>query len=126
MEYVLTVKDDNRVNHYKVKKRNDKKFYISHREAFRSLNELIYHYAERADGLCCRLTLPASKIVSSNNNGNQYIDNDREISANELESIELLDQGNFGTVHRGEWRGIVSVAIKKLKPNKMQLDDFNK
>ena len=126
LEYVLTVNNEQRVNHYKIKQRNDKKFYISHKEAFRSLNELIYHYAERADGLCWRLTVPASRIASSNNNGNQHIDNDREISANELESMEELGQGHFGKVYRGEWRGIVSVAIKKLKPNKMELDDFNK
>lgn len=113
------------MKHYEIKRTINGKYYIHNEVKFRTLNELIYHYSIHARGLYHKLTLPASKIGLPTNDGNLHIGDNKGIFINELERGEHIDNGHFGEVFKGIWRGIVNVAIKTTKPN-VSRDEFLK
>ncbi|KAE9555743.1 hypothetical protein FO519_001095 [Halicephalobus sp. NKZ332] len=125
LEYALTIKDEHGVKHYKIKRLDgDEGFFITPRIKFRSLNELVHYYTERADGLCGQLTFPAPKIAPSRKDLSRDTQENWEIARDQLELKEKLGDGNFGEVWKGRWRGIVDVAIKTMKPGTMSSDAF--
>lgn len=125
LEYALTIKDDDGVKHYKIKKLdNDEGFFITPRIKFVSLTELVQYYSEKPDGLCGPLTFPAPKITPERKDLSKDTQENWEIPRNQLELKEKLGDGNFGEVWKGRWRGIVDVAIKTMKPGTMSSDAF--
>jgi len=53
-DYSLSVKDQDGVKHYRIRKLDNGYFYIAPRAAFPSIDLLVHHYQIEADGLCCK------------------------------------------------------------------------
>ena len=64
---------------------------------FHTLNELVHHYMLQADGLCCRLTVPATKPV----NKPTTQDEEHEIERSSIEFLKCLIVGQFGETWKG-------------------------
>ncbi|CAL9691381.1 unnamed protein product [Knipowitschia caucasica] len=55
--YSLSVKHRN-IKHYRIYRLDNSWYYISPRLTFQCLEDMIHHYSDCADGLCCMLTTP--------------------------------------------------------------------
>ncbi|KAJ8966120.1 hypothetical protein NQ314_003727, partial [Rhamnusium bicolor] len=63
-DYSLSVRDGDTVKHYRIRQLDEGGFFIARRTTFRTLQELVQHYSDDADGLCVNLCKPCvqSKI----------------------------------------------------------------
>uniref|UniRef100_A0AAX7SXV1 Tyrosine-protein kinase n=1 Tax=Astatotilapia calliptera TaxID=8154 RepID=A0AAX7SXV1_ASTCA len=114
------VKGDN-VKHYKIRKLDNGGYYITTRAQFESLQKLVKHYTEHADGLCYRLTTVCPTVKPQT----QGLAKDAwEIPRESLRLEVKLGQGCFGEVWMGTWNGTTKVAIKTLKPGTMSPEAF--
>ncbi|XP_062987233.1 src-like-adapter [Elgaria multicarinata webbii] len=57
------------VKHYRIFRLPNNWYYISPRQTFQCLEDLVNHYSEVADGLCCVLTTPCLTQHTINNEG---------------------------------------------------------
>lgn len=122
--YSLSIRDGESVRHYRIRKLDNGGFYITTRAPFVSLTELVDHYSQDADGLCCRLVCPcrAEKPVTL---GLSYNTKDAwEISRESIRLQNKLGAGQFGEVWAGLWNGTTPVAVKTLKPGTMSPQAF--
>ncbi|MBN3288395.1 SLAP1 protein, partial [Polyodon spathula] len=69
-QYSLSVKH-RAVKHYRINRLPNNWYYISPRLTFQCLEDLVSHYSETADGLCCVLTSPCLSHNSNLNLTNQ-------------------------------------------------------
>ncbi|XP_078072201.1 tyrosine-protein kinase Yes isoform X1 [Mustelus asterias] len=114
------VKGDN-VKHYKIRKLDSGGYYITTRAQFESLQKLVKHYTDHADGLCHRLTTVCPTVKPQT----QGLAKDAwEIPRDSLRLEIKLGQGCFGEVWMGTWNGTTKVAIKTLKPGTMSPEAF--
>lgn len=117
------------MRHYRIKKEKDdignNVLFISRRNTFVTLQELIHHYINNKDGLATILTKPCLKAGApvtatlSHNTQDNW-----EIPRSSLKFERQLGQGQFGKVHQGLWNGTVPVAIKSLIPGTMDPHEF--
>ncbi|KAE8279773.1 Tyrosine-protein kinase yes [Larimichthys crocea] len=112
--YSLSIRDwdeakgDN-VKHYKIRKLDSGGYYITTRAQFDTLQKLVKHYTEHADGLCHRLTTVCPTVKPQT----QGLAKDAWEIPRESLRLELkLGQGCFGEVWMGTWNGTTKVAIK--------------
>ena len=122
--YSLSIRDGDSVRHYRIRKLDNGGYYITTRAPFASLTELVDHYSQDADGLCCRLVYPcrAEKPVTT---GLSYNTKDAwEISRHSIQLKNKLGAGQFGEVWAGVWNGTTPVAVKTLKPGTMSPQAF--
>ncbi|XP_077074995.1 proto-oncogene tyrosine-protein kinase Src isoform X3 [Siphateles boraxobius] len=124
--YCLSVLDyDNvkglNVKHYKIRKLDSGGFYITSRTQFSTLQQLVNHYRQHADGLCHCLTdvCPVLKPQTQGLARDAW-----EIPRDSLRLDVKLGQGCFGEVWMGTWNGTTRVAIKTLKPGTMSPEAF--
>ncbi|KAM7177008.1 tyrosine-protein kinase Yes [Macrochelys suwanniensis] len=124
--YSLSIRDwdevrgDN-VKHYKIRKLDSGGYYITTRAQFESLQKLVKHYTEHADGLCHKLTTVCPTVKPQT----QGLSKDAwEIPRESLRLEVKLGQGCFGEVWMGTWNGTTKVAIKTLKPGTMMPEAF--
>ncbi|XP_005174187.1 proto-oncogene tyrosine-protein kinase Src isoform X3 [Danio rerio] len=124
--YCLSVLDyDNvkglNVKHYKIRKLDSGGFYITSRTQFSTLQQLVNHYRQHADGLCHSLTdvCPVLKPPTQGLARDAW-----EIPRDSLRLDVKLGQGCFGEVWMGTWNGTTRVAIKTLKPGTMSPEAF--
>lgn len=68
-EYALSVRDWDRVQHYKIHQSHDQEFYISECSLFKSLQDLVAHYEHNAGGLHINLRKPCV-IIPTDVSGN--------------------------------------------------------
>lgn len=57
------VLDNGVVKHYKLRKTEDGRHYVSSSRVFATLTELVDHYCNQADGLCVRLREPCRRVI---------------------------------------------------------------
>nr|XP_008536514.1 PREDICTED: tyrosine-protein kinase Yes-like isoform X1 [Equus przewalskii] len=124
--YSLSIRDwdevrgDN-VKHYKIRKLDNGGYYITTRAQFDTLQKLVKHYTEHADGLCHKLTTVCPTVKPQT----QGLAKDAwEIPRESLRLEVKLGQGCFGEVWMGTWNGTTKVAIKTLKPGTMMPEAF--
>ena len=107
------------IKHYKIKTLDAGGYYVTTKKTFNSLQDLVAHYSEDANGLCHQLTKPCPKTKPS------YWPNKKdEIDRKDLEFRKKLGGGNFGEVYHGIYRGTTEVAIKTLKQGTMSPQAF--
>uniref|UniRef100_A0A5S6QFI7 Tyrosine-protein kinase n=1 Tax=Trichuris muris TaxID=70415 RepID=A0A5S6QFI7_TRIMR len=129
-EYALTIRDRDQekgpdVKHYRIRRLENGGFYITTRQKFRTLQELVRFYSETADGLCCKLTQPCPKRAPVRSDLSRETQKNWEISKSELQYGHKLGQGNFGEVWYGKFRkSDAKVAIKMLKAGSMSCQAF--
>lgn len=123
--YSLSIRDSDiskggeHVKHYKIKRLDDGGYFVTSKQKFSTLPDLVSHYSEEANGLCHQLTKPCPKTKPS------YWPNKKdEIDRKDLEMKRKLGGGNFGDVYFGVYRGSVEVAVKTLKPGTMSPQAF--
>ena len=77
------------------------------------MEELIQHYRNDADGLCCKLTLVCPKFKASTTVGLSGSTKDEwEIEDSSIYLKKLLEHGQFGDMWEGIWNGVTPVAVK--------------
>ena len=112
--YVLSVRNNDTVQHYTIRKMDNGDFYISPQQQFTTLNDIIQHHYSEADGLCTHLTVPCPKTMSD----------DWEIEYKSIELKSKLSDREFSEVWAGTWNGTTPVAVKTPKPGSMGGYDF--
>lgn len=122
--YALSIRDFNNemrevtIKHYRIRKMEDGRVYISPRKIFTDLLELVEHYRRSADGLCHVLTKACPKEPEA------IPFKDLEVQRSEIVTTRRLGAGQFGEVFSGKWRRMVDVAVKTLKPGSMTAEAF--
>ncbi|XP_033873871.1 tyrosine-protein kinase Fyn isoform X3 [Acipenser ruthenus] len=109
------------VKHYKIRKLDSGGYYITTRAQFETLQQLVHHYSDKADGLCFNL------IAVCPNNTPQTVGLTKDAWEVARESIPLekkLGAGCFADVWYGTWNGTTKVAVKTLKPGTMSPESF--
>lgn len=101
--------------HYRIRKIDSGGCFISTRNRFDSLDELVVFYSRNANGLCRTLTKPCLKVTS-------FV-GFKDVWEEDRVNIKLgpiIGAGNFGEVYKGLWRDRFVVAIKTLKFNEQE------
>ena len=60
--FALSLRDGDLVRHYRIKTTDDGKLFISRRQEFSTLNELVAYYSHASDGLMVKLREPCIKV----------------------------------------------------------------
>ncbi|XP_075729862.1 tyrosine-protein kinase Src42A isoform X2 [Rhipicephalus microplus] len=124
-DFSLSVRDGDTVKHYRIRQLDEGGFFIARRTTFRTLLELVDHYASEADGLCVNLRKPCVQVEKPMTSGLSHSTRDQwEIERSSLKFVRKLGQGQFGEVWEGLWNNTTPVAIKTLKPGTMDPKDF--
>ncbi|KAM8954319.1 tyrosine-protein kinase FRK isoform 2-T2 [Pelodytes ibericus] len=124
-DYSLSVYDGTAVRHYRIRTLDHGGFYITTKNTFQDLPELVDYYSCQANGLCAKLTNPCTKTEVPLPPDLCYKTADHwEIDRNSLKFLKKLGQGQFGEVWEGLWNNTISVAIKTLKKGSMNPQDF--
>ncbi|KAL1512630.1 hypothetical protein ABEB36_002192 [Hypothenemus hampei] len=124
-DYSLSVRDGDTVKHYRIRQLDEGGFFIARRTTFRTLQELVQHYSNDADGLCVNLCKPCVQVEKPQPLGLSHRTRDQwEIDRSSLKFIRKLGHGQFGEVWEGMWNNTTPVAIKTLRPGSMDPKDF--
>lgn len=122
---VLSVRDfdpksnDACVKHYRIRRLdNERGYYISPKRTFDNMMDLMFHYRNSTDGLCCKLEIPCPKVRPMV----QF--RELEVARESVKLMKKLGSGCFGEVYAGKWRNTVDVAVKTLKQGQMTVEDF--
>ncbi|KAM7536864.1 hypothetical protein Aperf_G00000086243 [Anoplocephala perfoliata] len=130
-EYSLSVRDGDIVKHYRIRSRPSRtnpevrRFFISRQLPFSSIQSLIEHYLKNQSGLCCQLTVPCIKpsqpvpVGLSHNTVDKW-----EIPKSSVVLKERIGKGQFGEVYKAVWNGTTLVAVKTLRANLCNTEDF--
>ncbi|XP_039603878.1 tyrosine-protein kinase fynb isoform X2 [Polypterus senegalus] len=109
------------VKHYKIRKLDSGGYYITTRAQFDTLQQLVQHYSEKADGLCFNLT----NVCKNYTPHTLGLSKDQwEITRDSLNLEKKLGMGCFAEVWYGTWNGTTKVAVKTLKPGTMSPESF--
>ncbi|EDR48627.1 uncharacterized protein MONBRDRAFT_44220 [Monosiga brevicollis MX1] len=126
-QYALSIRTGDIVKHYSIRTLDEGGYYITSRVTFRTLQELVSHYRESADGLTCKLREPCRPISQPETVGLDVHTKDQwEIPRKSIELKSKLGSGQFGDVWRGVWNKTTEVAVKTLKPGSMSAEEFLK
>lgn len=60
--FSISVRDGDTVKHYRIRQLDEGGFFIARRTTFRTLQELVLHYSNDADGLCVNLCKPCVQV----------------------------------------------------------------
>lgn len=115
--------DSGIVKHYHIKQNASGLFFLSDKHPFGTIPELIYYHKHNCAGLIVRLRFTPcdrNSLKPICGLGHEL----KEINVHELEFLEELGTGQFGTVQRGRYKKEVDVAIKMMKEGTMQEADF--
>uniref|UniRef100_A0A7M4FVL6 Tyrosine-protein kinase n=1 Tax=Crocodylus porosus TaxID=8502 RepID=A0A7M4FVL6_CROPO len=122
--YSLSVRDfdvqnGDTVKHYKIRMLDDGGFYISPRNSFATLGELVDHY-KSDDGLCQKLTFPCTAPKPQK----PWEKDAWEIPRESLKLEKKLGAGQFGEVWMATYNKHTKVAVKTMKPGSMSVEAF--
>ena len=108
--YMLYVRDHNMVRHYTIRKLNKvlSSFCIAGK-VFHSIQHLVAHYQQQADGLCVNLRYPWILPQTTDISEKTYVG---DIDRHELKLLKKLGTGLFGEVWAGLWKETTPVAVK--------------
>ncbi|XP_066556114.1 tyrosine-protein kinase FRK isoform X2 [Amia ocellicauda] len=123
-DYSLSVLDITAVKHYRLRRLDSGGYFLSRRNVFSTLRELIEHYSNH-EGLCVCLGEPCKKLETPQTHGLSYDTVDKwEISRSSVKLLKKLGAGQFGEVYEGLWNNTTPVAVKTLKSGTMEPKDF--
>ena len=124
-DYSLSVRDKDRVRHYRVKQMEDGQYFVTRRIMFPNLKELIMYYRGESDGLCTILKQPALLAEKPQTGGlSRGVNEKWEIDRREIRFVKKLGAGQFGEVWQGMWNNRTAVAVKTLKAGTMSASEF--
>jgi len=106
------------IKHYRIKKQAaDGRVCITQKLLFNTLVELVNHYRDNVNGLCCQLSNPCPKELQS------VPFKSLEVDRNEVKLQNKLGAGQFGEVFKAKLRKTF-VAVKTLKEGSMTVEAF--
>ena len=119
--YSLSIRDTEKVRHYKIQRSDDGDYFVTRRLTFKMLSDLVAHYKQNADGLCVTL-----KNACLNAKPPQTVEANEEweIDRRSIRFVKKLGAGTFSEVWMGIWNGTTEVAVKKPKLGTMQASEF--
>ncbi|XP_006635858.1 src-like-adapter [Lepisosteus oculatus] len=116
------------IKHYRIFRLPNNWYYISPRLTFQCLEDLVNHYSEMADGLCCILTSPC--LTFSNNNLNlanqppPVVMRRNNFDWNNVERSELIDQS--AAPHRENRDSLISFGVRNSLASYLSLSSTGK
>uniref|UniRef100_A0A3B4B4C0 Tyrosine-protein kinase n=1 Tax=Periophthalmus magnuspinnatus TaxID=409849 RepID=A0A3B4B4C0_9GOBI len=119
--YVLSVRSDTRVKHFKVIKDNSNQFHIEPSTHFPTLIDLVEHYKNYnltnagLLGKPCKRKKPKPTEMDLK---------EWELPKSEFTLEEELGSGYFSDVYKGRWKSHISVAIKIIKNSELNHQEF--
>ena len=114
-DYSLSVRDTERIRHYKISKLLNGTFFVTRRVTFETLQDLVTYYQQQADGLCTNLIKPCAPSE----------EDEWEIDRRQIRLIKRLAHYNkLAEVWEGLWNGTTPVAVNTLKPGTIAVNDF--
>ena len=121
-DFSLSIRDTEKVRHYKIHRLDVGGFFLTRRETFETIPELVQYYEKWADGLCVNLKYPCLKEPQT---AALYRANDIwEIDRKSIHLVEKLGAGQFAEVWMGIWNGTTEVAVKTFRPGTMDAHAF--
>ncbi|XP_006132550.3 protein-tyrosine kinase 6 [Pelodiscus sinensis] len=108
--YVLSVRDDSIVRHYKIWRNAQGQLYMNAALSFPDLLSLVEHYKAKNLSHGLKMTVPCWKQEQE---PLPHWD-DWEIPREEFSLVKKLGAGYFGEVYEGYWKNKVKVAIKTI------------
>ena len=124
-DYSLSLKDMDRVRHYKIRRLENGSFFVTRRATFATINELIAYYKVQSDGLCVELRHSCKLMEKPLTAGlSRQANEEWEIDRRQIRLIRCLGAGQFGEVWEGVWNGTTPVAVKTLKAGTMSPHEF--
>ncbi|XP_029469554.1 protein-tyrosine kinase 6 [Rhinatrema bivittatum] len=121
-KYVLSVRHEESVKHYKVFQNSQEEFHVNTKSTFKRLDDLIEYYKSTSLSHGLFLTTPCVKqepVVLPISTADDW-----ERPREEFTMIRKLGEGNFGEVYEGLWKRQFKVAIKIIKQDIMKQEDF--
>lgn len=124
--YSLSIRDFDAVNkvdivkHYKIRTLDSGGFYVSPRNSFSTLQELVNYYKGQSDGLCQKLTYPCVMPKPEK----PWEKDAWEIPRKSLKLEKKLGAGQFGEVWMATYNTHTKVAVKTMKPGSMSVEAF--
>ena len=122
--YSLSIRDRDDVKHYRIRRSDDERFYIAPRAIFRTLQDLVAHYQQQADGLCVNLVKPCNK--SQLNILPKPVYDEWEIERSSISLHRKIRESEFCEEWGGLWNYTTTVVVRTHKPRTMSADNFMK
>lgn len=122
--FVLSVRVDTNVKHFKVLQRHAGLFYLNDKHTFSTLLDVINFYKQHNLAPGVKLTNACTKQEPVLKDLSHSTVDDWERPKEEFTLQSKLGAGNFGEVFEGLWKQQVKVAIKVLRKETMNFKDF--
>jgi len=132
--YTLSVRDCDElrgylVKHYQIFSRRlpesgKECYFITRSRVFHSLADLVKHYQDSVDGLCCKLASTCAKprsLIWAHERGKE---DEFVTERSTLTWIRRLGSGQFSEVWQAKWQGSTDVAVKMQNVNKVTTAAF--
>ena len=124
-DYSLSVRDTDRVCHYKIQRLENGSFFVTRRVQFATIPKLIQYYQIQADCLRVELRYPCVAVEKPQTVGlSKQANEEWEIDRQQIRPIRRLGAGQFGEVWEGLWNGSTPVAVKTLKTGTVSPQEF--
>ena len=117
-DYLLAVRDTNKVIHYWIHKLGNREFCIFLPQIFKTIPDLILYYSQEADELCT--TLKSSRVILSQQ---KHVDGWEIINRNTVNLGRIIDSGEIHNVWDGEWNS-TPVIIKTPRKEYVSIADL--
>jgi fyn-related kinase len=110
-DYSLSLRDRERVRHYRIYHLEDNIFFITRKNTFKTIRDLVAYYKCQPDVLCGNLMYPC--LLSEKP---QTVNEEWEIDHRQIRLIKKLGGGQFSEEWEGLWNKTTPVTVKALKP----------
>ena len=124
-KYALSIRDAEKVRHYKIHRLDDGGFFLTSLVSFKTISEMIRYYKKQSEGLSVSLKAPCLIAEKPQTAGLSRETNEAlEIDRKSICIGKKLGAGQFTEVWMGIWNGTTEVAVKILKAGIMGASEF--